>query len=157
MGVIQYHLYSLEKDRKILSRRRGLYKRFYSNLVFGEHQLDILDVLSQETERDLLLFLMSNPNASQKQLSEYAQISAGTINWHMKRLSDSGLVQTKHERSLAKYEVMCDQKEVIRLLQGFHPTIWDRWADRFANAVAEVSSPETMSGATSPKEEQKKE
>ena len=157
MGVIQYHLYSLEKDRTILSRRRGLYKRFYSNLVFGEHQLDILDVLSQETERDLLLYLIANPDATQKQLSEYAQISAGTINWHMKRLSDSGLVQTKHERSIAKYEVVCDHKEVIKLLQGFHPTTWDRWADRFANAVAEASSSETQSDATITEEGKEKE
>jgi len=142
MGVIQYHLYTLEKERKILSRRRGLYKRFYSNLVFGEHQLDILDVLSQETERDLLLYLISNPNAPQKQLSEYARISPGTINWHMKRLNDSGLVRTKHERGAAKYEVVCDHKEVIKLLRGFHPTIWDRWADRFGDALSDVSSHE---------------
>jgi len=155
MGVIQYHLYSLEKERKILSRRRGLYKRFYSNLVFGEHQLDILNVLSQETERDLLLYLISNPNATQKELSEYAQISAATITWHMKRLSESGLVTTKHERATVKYEVVCDQKEVIRLLQGFHPTVWDRWADRFANAVSEISSIESLNDVKDGKEERR--
>ena len=145
MGVIQYHLYSLEKERKVLSRRRGLYKRFYPNLVFGEFQLDILDVLSHETERDLLLYLISNPKATQKELSGYAQISAGTISWHMKRLGDSGLISIKREGSSVKYEIVCDNKEVIRLLQGFHPTIWDRWADRFGNAVAEVSSPGIVS------------
>jgi predicted ArsR family transcriptional regulator len=140
MGVIQYHLYSLEKEKKILSHHRGLYKRFYPNLVFGESQQDILDVLSQETERDLLLYLISNPGATQKQLSEYAQISAGTINWHMKRLIDSGLAKSKREGPFAKYEVKCDPQEVLRLLQAFHPRIWERWADRFANTITETTA-----------------
>ncbi|MHB8567674.1 MAG: winged helix-turn-helix transcriptional regulator [Nitrososphaerales archaeon] len=139
MGVIQYHLYSLEKDRKILSRRKGLYKRFYSNLVFGPAQYEILDVLSQETERDLLLHIISNPGANQKQLSEYASISPGTINWHIKRLVEAGLVQTRREGPYVRYEAKCDPDEVLRLLRGFHPSIWERWADRLANALTEAS------------------
>ena len=31
MGVIQYHLYTLEKERKVISRRRGFYKRVLSD------------------------------------------------------------------------------------------------------------------------------
>ncbi len=142
MGVIQYHLYSLEREGRILSRRNGLYKRFYPNLVFGDYQQEILDVLSQETERDLLLYLINNPNSTQKELAEYAQISAGTINWHMKRLVESNLVQAKHEGQFVRYVVSGDAKEILRLVQSYHPSIWERWADRFADALTEISSTE---------------
>ena len=64
MGVTQYHLYTLERERRIISRRTGMYKRFYINLVFGEKDQTILDILSQETEREILLFLIGNPNAT---------------------------------------------------------------------------------------------
>lgn len=141
MGVLQYHLYSLEKDQRILSRRSGLYKRFYAALVFGEHQQDILDVLSQETERDLLLYLIQNPGATQKELSGYARISPGSINWHMKRLMGTHLVSVRHEGQFVKYEVKSEVgDEILHLLKGYHPSIWQSWADRLANAIGDVAS-----------------
>ena len=140
MGVIQYHLHTLETDRRILSQRRGLYKRFYLNLVFGENQREILSVLSQESERDLLLHLVKNPNVTQKELCEYSRISAGTINWHMKRLGNSGLVSSTRDGQFVRYKVSVDTYEILKLLQSYHPTIWEKWADRFANAVDEISS-----------------
>jgi len=140
MGVIQYHLRSLENEKKILARRRGLYKRFYLSLVFGEHQQEILDVLSQETERDLLLYLIRNPKATQKQVSEYSKISAGTINWHMKRLGKSGLVSIRREGQFVKYSLDVNSDEILELLHNYHPSVWETWADRFANALSELSS-----------------
>lgn len=138
MGVLQYHLYSLEKGRLILSRRRGLYKRFYPSLIFCSSQQEILDVLSQETERDLLLHLLRFPHSTQKELAEYVRLSAGTINWHMKRLVDSGLVEVKREGQFVRYRPRVQYQETIDLLRGYHPAIWERWADRLANALTEV-------------------
>jgi predicted transcriptional regulator len=141
MGVVQYHLYTLERERAILSRRGGgLYKRFYPALTFSEHQQEVLDVLSQETERDLMIYLIRNPNATQKELSEYAQISGGTTNWHMKRMISSGLVAVRREGQFVRYVVNGDQEEILKLIKGFHPSTWASWADRFANALGEVSS-----------------
>lgn len=139
MGVIQYHLYGLEKERKIISRRRGLYKRFYPMLVFPEGQLEILDVLSQETERDILLFLIQNPDATQKELSEYAAISPPSINWHMRRLSDSGLVGAKHDGSNVRYIVRGNHAEILALLRSYHPMVWERWADRLAGVLIDIT------------------
>jgi predicted transcriptional regulator len=141
MGTIQYHLGTLERERRILSRRRGLYKRFYLNMVFGESEQNILDVLSQETERDLLLYLIGNPDASQKQLSQFAMISSGTINWHMKRLSGSGLISIRREGQFVRYRLQLDPDEILKLLQSYHPSIWETFADRFADAIDEVAAP----------------
>jgi len=41
MGVLQYHLRRLEKDQSIISRRRGLYKRFYKRLDFEVEEQEI--------------------------------------------------------------------------------------------------------------------
>jgi predicted transcriptional regulator len=139
MGVVQYHLYSLERERKILSRRGGLYKRFYPALIFSEHQQEVLDVLSQETERDMLIYLLRTPDATQKEISDFAQISGGTANWHMKRMVSSGLVGVRREGQFVRYNVNGDRNEILKLVQSYHPSVWARWADRFANALSEVS------------------
>ncbi|PSN82724.1 hypothetical protein B9P99_00755 [Candidatus Marsarchaeota G1 archaeon OSP_B] len=33
LKTVQYHLYTLEKEGKIVSRRKGLYKRFYPTFL----------------------------------------------------------------------------------------------------------------------------
>jgi predicted transcriptional regulator len=138
MGVIQYHLYGLEREQSIISRRRGLHRRYYTTHVFGDRQLEILDTLSQETERDILLFLIQNPDATQKELSEYVRISPASINWHMRRLSDAGLIETKHDRTNVRYLVRDNRAEILALLKSYHPAVWDRWADRLANIILDM-------------------
>jgi len=138
MGVIQYHLYGLEREQEIISRRRGLHKRFYTTHVFGERQLEILDTLSQETERDILLFLIQNPDATQKELSEYVRISPASINWHIRRLSDTGLVEAKHDGMNVRYLVRDNRAEILVLLRSYHPAVWERWVDRLANIVLDM-------------------
>ena len=139
MGVIQYQLYSLEKERKILGHRRGFYKRFYPNYVFNEKEQLILDILSHETQRDLLLYLIENPRANQKRLSEFARISPATINWHMRTLVESGLVKVGRDGQSIAYELVYDREEVLKLLRSYHSKIWQNWADRLIVAVNEVS------------------
>ena len=138
MGVIQYHLYGLEREQEIISRRRGLHRRYYATHVFGDRQLEIIDTLSQETERDILLFLIQNPDATQKELSEYLRISPASINWHMRRLSDAGLIEAKHDRANVRYLIGDDRAEILALLKSYHPGVWDRWADRLANMILDM-------------------
>ena len=99
--------------------------------------MEILDVLSRETDRDILLFLIQNPNATQKELSEYAKISPSSINWHMQRLSEPNLVEVMHEGTIVRYKVKANAAEILTLLKSYQPAIWERWADRLANILSE--------------------
>jgi len=136
MGVLQYHLYRLEKDQTIVSNRRGLYKRFYSTPDFQIEDREILGVLSQETERDLLLYLLRTPDATQKELSEFAHVSASSISWHMKRLVQAGLVDSRRQGVFVYYMAKGDPAKILALLRSYHPSIWERWADRLADLLA---------------------
>ncbi len=136
MGVLQYHLRRLEKDQSIISRRRGLYKRFYKRLDFEVEEQEILGVLFQETERDLLLYLLKTPDATQKELSEFAHISASSTSWHMKRLVEAGLVKSRRQGSFVYYVAKGDPVKILTLLKSYHPRIWERWAGRLADLLA---------------------
>jgi len=135
MGVIQYHLYKLERERNILSARHGLYKRFYADKALGVQDREILNILSQETERDIVLYLIKNPLASQKELSQFARISASSTNWHMGRLSRAGFVQPRREGGFVFYTVTGDRARILELLKRHHPRIWERWAERLADIL----------------------
>jgi DNA-binding transcriptional ArsR family regulator len=74
------------------------------------------------------------------ELAEYAQISAGTANWHMKRLASAGLITPSREGQFVRYRVNGNAKEILNLVRGYHPSVWANWVDRFANALTEVSA-----------------
>ncbi len=124
------------RDQSIISRRRGLYKRFYKRLDFEVEEQEILGVLFQETERDLLLYLLKTPDATQKELSEFAHISASSTSWHMKRLVQAGLVKSRRQGSFVYYVAKGDPVKILTLLKSYHPRIWERWAERLADLLA---------------------
>ena len=136
MGVIQYHLYKLERERVIVSTRHGLYKRFYAEKSLGVEDRNILNLLSQETERDLVLYLIKNPLATQKELSDFARISPSSTSWHMKRLSNAGVITARRENGGVYYTINVNPTRILTLLQNYHPRIWDTWAERLADLLA---------------------
>jgi predicted transcriptional regulator len=136
MGVIQYHLYRLEREHRVVSARHGLYKRYYADQGPGVEERDIVNVLFQETERDLILYLLENPGATQKELSQFARISPSSTNWHMKRLSQTGFVEARRSGGFVSYTVKGDSGMILALLRSYHPRIWDKWAERLADLIS---------------------
>ncbi|MFI5420344.1 MAG: winged helix-turn-helix transcriptional regulator [Nitrososphaerales archaeon] len=139
MGMIQYHLTVLEKDRRIVPLRSGIYKRFYPNFVFGDSQMVLLGALSQEVEREIILFIIQNPGATQKDIAGFANISPPTINWHMKKLISLGIVEEKHTGTFVKYWVKGDHGQIIAFIKSYHQNIWEKWASRLADLVTDSS------------------
>ncbi|HEU97363.1 MAG TPA: winged helix-turn-helix transcriptional regulator [Fervidicoccus fontis] len=140
IGEIQYHLDVLEKKGYIVSKRMGLYKRFYPSKMFGERQKEIMGILSQETPRKILLFLLHKPGASHREIAEFARLSAPTVTWHMKRLADIGLVEAKREGRSVKYYIKGSATDIEKIMKSYYPTFWERWADRFAEMWLDLSA-----------------
>jgi predicted transcriptional regulator len=134
-GDLQYHLYILEKEGLIKTRRRGLYKFVFPSRLFGEKQEVVLSLLSQETPSEILLFLIQNPDSTQTDLVEHLRFSAATVSWHMDRMVKEGVVARKKAGKFVEYRVTVSADDMIQLVKEYHPTLWERWADRFADIM----------------------
>src|SRR5438093_11206051 len=55
MGAAQYHLARLEKAGTVTSNRRGLFRYYFPVGVFQDNEKSLLEILSQETARDILI------------------------------------------------------------------------------------------------------
>jgi predicted transcriptional regulator len=140
IGDIQYHLNVLEKTGHVVSKRMGIYKRFYPSKIFGEKQKDIMGTLSQETPRKILLLLLQKPGASHGEIARFAKVSAPTATWHMKRLIDDGLVEAHREGQSMKYYVTGSASDIEKVMKSYHPMFWEKWADRFAEVWLDLST-----------------
>ena len=135
MGVIQYHLYTLEKERKDNRPQTRILQAILPHpTVRGQGARNHGRACPKNGETSLL-FLMQNPTATQKELSGFARVSPSTINWHMQRLTKAKLIKTTREGATVRYLVKVNRSEIITLLKNYHPTVWERWADRLADIL----------------------
>ncbi len=138
MGTIQYQLNKLEKDGKIISLRKGFYKFYYPYGIFQEHEKELLQILSHNSLRNLLLYIIEKKNPTKGEIASHLNISYSATNWHIERLISYGVITEKKDGKFIRYSVNNSEysniPEIIRLLKNYYKGVWDRWA----NSLAEI-------------------
>ena len=142
MGDVQYHVRRLERDGRISSSRRGIYKFFYPANLFGARQRDVLSVLSLDRPRELLLNIIEHPESTQDALAVATKVSQPTVSWHLKRLIDLGIVERRQEGCLVSYSVVGGGSEIATFIKTYHPTVWETWSSRLADIFIAYSEVE---------------
>ena len=99
MGTVQYHLDKLEKAGRITSQKHGLHRYYFAIGVFEENEKQLLQILSNETAREILMFIIEQKNPSQTEISRRIGIAPASINWQIKRLEASKIVDEIREGS----------------------------------------------------------
>jgi predicted transcriptional regulator len=135
-GDLQYHIFWLEKHGFVKTRRSGFYRFVYPAMVFQEGQEVLLGVLTQETQREILLCLLHDPTITQGGLARSLGHSQPTISWHLERLMQTGLVGKKRTSGGMVYQVVADPDDIVSFVKSYHPSVWKRWADRLKTAAA---------------------
>ena len=139
MGTIQYHLNALEKTGKIISEKHNLYRYYFSVGSFGDLERKLLKILNQDSEREILLFIIERKDPTQTDIVNAIKISHGTANWHLKRLIDFDIIREEKVGKFKKYHLNGSYKNIVNLLQNYHPSIWDKWSNRLAELFLSVS------------------
>lgn len=142
MGTVQYHLNSLEKTGRVISEKHDLYRYYFPIGSFGALERNILKILNQDSEREILLFIIERKDPTQTDIVNYIKISHGTANWHLKRLIDYGIIREEKEGKFKKYHLNGSHNNVVKLLQSYHSSIWNQWSNRLAELFLSVSSEE---------------
>lgn len=141
MGTVQYQLDSLEKAGKISSARRGLYKHYFP-IGMLDNEKDILKILSQETAREVLMFIIEKGNPTHTDISNRIMISGASVSWHIKRLTEFDLIKEEKEGKYRRYTLRGDTGPIISLLKNYYPSIWDKWSNRLAEMFLAFSPEE---------------
>src|SRR6478752_92916 len=134
MGTIQYHLNKLENNGKIISQRRGLHKHYFPVGIFKDHEKDIMTFFTQETPREIIMFIAEQGNPTQTDIANQIHISSASINWHLKRLIYSNLIKEIKDGKFKRYILNSEISSLYigKLLQNYYPNIWDKWSNRLA-------------------------
>ena len=144
-GTVQYHTDRLEKMGKITSTRSGLYKHYFPVGVFQNNEKEILQVLSQETARRILMFIVERQAPTQTDIANNIEISASSVNWHIRRLTGFRLVEEIKEGKYRRYQLRnrkVSSKYITALMRNYYPAVWEKWSDRLIEIFLSMSRSE---------------
>jgi predicted transcriptional regulator len=145
-GTVQYHTDRLEKIGKITSTRSGLYKHYFPVGVFQNNEKEILQILRQETTRQILMFIVEQQAPTQTDIVNRIGISASSVNWHLKRLIEFKLVDEIKEGKYKRYQLQDRKvfsKYITALMRNYYPAMWEKWSDRLIDIFLSMSRSET--------------
>ena len=140
MGTVQYHLHKLEKMGRVTSTRRGLYKYYFPVGLFRENEKEILEVLTHETARKILMFIIEQKNPTQTDIVNSVRISASSISWHVGRLIALKMIREIKDGKYKRYQLQDDAKDILILLKSYYPSVWDKWSMRVVEMFLSLSS-----------------
>jgi predicted transcriptional regulator len=140
MGTVQYQLDKLEKMGRITSSRRGLYKYYFAAGLFKENEKDILEVLTHETARKILMFTIEQKNPTQTDIVNSLRISPRSISWHVSCLVALKIIAEIKDGKYKRYQVHeNDARYILTLLKSYYPSIWDKWSMRVVEMFLSLS------------------
>lgn len=145
-GTVQYHTDRLEKMGRITSTTSGLYKHYFPVGVFQNNEKEILQILSQETTRQILMYIVEQKSPTQTDIVNSVGISASSVNWHMKRLLEFRLVEEIKEGKYKRYQLhdrKVSSKYITALMRNYYPAIWEKWSDRLIEIFLSISGSES--------------
>lgn len=133
-GQVQYHL------KTLLSRgtfvEEPLYGRtHYYPAGYDRWERQALALLRRETARDVIAVVLDEGPVSPGTVAERLDIARSTLEWHLDRLVDEGIV-TKRRDERDRVTVVPERPdETVRLLREADPTLLARMVDRFTRLV----------------------
>jgi len=131
VGNLQYHLDRLEELRLVKSVKEEGYKRYYvTSLRFTDDEKKIMSALRIQTEKLILIYLLTNPFASGKELSKALNLSPSTISWHVSKLVKLGIIEKVRNKDQITLRIR-DSEKVEKMLITYRETLIDKLVEKF--------------------------
>lgn len=101
-----YHLDRLVEAGMLVASDEGAKLRYYKNGTLNEADRKLVPLLENAEVMRLLTLIRENPGTYRAALADALNVTTTTINWHLKRLTQAGLVREERKgRSAHLYAV----------------------------------------------------
>ena len=122
MGTTQYHVTSLEKEGKIISKRGGFYKNYYHIGITTNNEL--MTILNLESPRKIILYLLENEPCNHREIAQGIGLTSSTVSWHMKKLVEFGAISLHYDGKFSIYSIK-NKQELVPLLMHYKSSTWN--------------------------------
>lgn len=102
--AVAHHLRLLEQNHVIVSKRVGRSRHYYENGGrYGRDQKEAYAVLQNDRSKDVARYIQGHPGSMQRSMCEALKIQPSIAHWHVRRLTEAGLVEPVREGRTVQY------------------------------------------------------
>ncbi len=128
-GTTKYHLSYLAKHGLIKEEKDENNIRYFPKEFRSDNQ-KLLGLLRQKKVREIILFILANPDCNHEHIVKAVHISPSTVSWHLKKLEESHIVGFVKEGRKTSYNILVGKEEIIKLLITYQESFLDSIVDR---------------------------
>jgi len=158
--TLSYHLRYLEKNELLVTKKEGRYVRYFISKNIDNKEKIILNIIRQETTRNILLYIVVMVCASQNEIAKELAIYPTTVKFHLKKLLKSDLIEPAYikngivytcysnhailKRDPIKNEIIYTSKQRIYkfLIKYYHNKYYKGYLSKALMDVAESANPD---------------
>lgn len=128
-GTLQHHLRELEEYGILESQQHQGKRRVFVTDELTDDEKEILSVLRYGTTRRILLYLLEDGPATNRDVADSVGVTPATISWHLSNLVEAGVVEATRQGRTTRYRVS-DEETTVQLLVRYRESFVDRAVDR---------------------------
>jgi predicted transcriptional regulator len=120
-----------------------LYKFYFPNGIFQQHEKEILQILNHKTIREVFLYILEKKNPTKSEIVNHLNISYSSVSWHIERLIAYNMIIEKRDGKFLRYSLnnnFNNISEIIKLLKNHYSGIWKSWSNRLAEVFLILSN-----------------
>jgi predicted transcriptional regulator len=137
LSTLDYHLHFLKQRGLITGRSDGRYTRYYVTKDIGIIDRKIIGMLRQKVTREIIMFLLLNPNSIHKNICDHLGLAPSTISFHLNKLEELNVVIRNLFGKKNEFYIK-DPESVSDLLITYRKTFFDKSVDRFIETWLEL-------------------
>ncbi len=112
---LKYHLNYLTKHGLITEEKEGNNLRYFPNEFNSDNRV-LLGLLRQESIKKILVYMLANKNCRQEDIARFSRLSASTVSWYLKKLTNKRIIRAVKEGRNIRYSLFVNENEIINLL-----------------------------------------
>ncbi len=128
-GTVKYHLSYLAKHG-LIKEDKSENNILYFPKAFKTENKKLLGLLRQNKVREIILFILTNPNCNHETIVQVVNLSPSTVSWHLKKLEDDGVIGFTKKGRKNFYNILIDKNEIVNLLITYKESFLDTLVER---------------------------
>lgn len=136
-GGLEYHLKILEKSHKVkVDRHDGRRTRYYP-LNISADESHILGCVRNNVSRQIVSFILEHDLCTFGEIVEHIKKAPSTSSWHLKRLSDGGIISITYGQEYQLYSIV-NNNLVKAVLYKYEESFRDQIANGYYQMFGEL-------------------